>query len=361
MKGSRPPALLSLIDRSRNILWLQRLVHSLWPGCCIAAVALLLLAVAHVTLAPVPVSVWLPCTLAPPLLAALWVALWRRPSAAGAAAELDRRGAYDDLLVTAWELLATPPLHRPAGADVVLQRASDLCPGIQLPPVGAERSAWRGRFAAVPLTLLLVALFLLQLPSSRQPAWPQHHSIAGTTTGGDRRQPATAAGGNSEGPQTAAATTTNAPLSRPPAVAAAPERAAPAQGIPPMAATPASPGNVIDQPGALPATPTRKTAGSGNTDQDGAAPLTDQGRAAGGEIAVHYQDIARDIPAAGEQAIAGTGSAGLTDARIAQTDAVPPNHANISAQRLPAPYANRFSLSQRVQISAYFDRLEEMR
>ena len=99
----------------------------------VVAIGLLLAAAVHIWVALVPASVWLPLALAPPALVTLYGLLWQRPSLAAAAAQLDRLGKYHNLLITAWEVLATPPERRLAGAHVVLRQARDLSARIAVP------------------------------------------------------------------------------------------------------------------------------------------------------------------------------------------------------------------------------------
>lgn len=352
-------ALVSLVRRTRNRMWRQRLLQSLWRGSWVAAAVLLILAIIHVAIVPVTMPVWLPCALVPPVLAALPVVLLRRPSAASAAAELDRRGAHDDLLLTAWEMLAMPPDERPLGARVVLHQAGAICPGIQPPQAESAMTPWRGRYGAIPLTALIVALFLLQLPTPRAPA-PIGDNNVSAPTGGSRVQPTAAAERFQPQEQPGTDTAANARAHRQDTlVASAGDTAAegtriPVEGDPPAGA------DAADSRDAAPSAADGADADPTEPDVDGgSAPVSQPGEAAGELAATAYADIERAGSADSGQSIAGTQGAGLSGALPDMADPAPESRAANVGQRLPAPYTNRFSLTQRLQIRAYFDRLED--
>lgn len=354
MSDSPSTALLSLAQRVRNIIWRQRIIASLWYGCLIAAITLSLLALVHVAVAAVPVVLWLPCLLVPPALSALRSALWHRPSCAESTAELDRLGGYDELLVSAWDVLETPPRARPASAGIVLRQASAVCQDIQLSPVRTALSPWGRRYGQLPPILLLVTLFLFQLPTARLPEEPQLHKPASGLLQGYYPPQASATIRPTQDPATAAG----------PAASA---RTEPGPG------TPISPASKPSETGQL-AGETEASDSAGQVESAvagqeaapvrsgkelGAAPGARREDSLGAAAEATFAEIARGNPGAAQRTIAGTGGSGLIAAQPAQTDPTGVHSAGVAAQHAPAHYANRFSLPQRLQIRAYLERLED--
>lgn len=361
MNAVHPHALPRLVRHTRNTLWRRRVLRAAWQGCGVAAIALLALAAVHLAWRPVPLSAWLPCLLLPPLLAMSRAALWQRPGAAEAAAELDRQGACDDLLITAWELLARPATARPATAALVLHRADELCSRVRLVPGEAPLSAWRGRYAAAPVTALLIALFLLQLPTSPAPVPARENSTArlpGGAAGPWWPQPdGTRAAAAAQAPASSDDSTAGAPATRPVAASGPPGGEATVRAADPAAGNGAHSTAVVAGPDPAGAIDTGAAPGDAHPQRGG--PQTG-GDAAGGRVATGYEDIPRGGKESSRRLVAGTDSGALDAPQSARLDPQPViARAATAAQRLPAAYSNRFSHAQRAQISAYFDRLEE--
>lgn len=352
--------LLSLIHRTRNRLWGRRLLQALWYGCCLGAFSLLLSALVHTLFAPVPVAVWLPCLTIPVLLMVLRAALRQRPTCANAAMELDRGGAHDDLLVSAWEMLAIVPGKRPAGAGPVLRRADDVCTRIDLPGVLTTPSPWLGRYRSLPWIVMIVALFLLQLST------PHFHGQLpdGTSTGyagsaepwsrSVTRDNLSGQPSNNEGtvsgdwPPGPEAVTETSPVET-----SVRERV--------LSAVNTTTGTVVEA--------ARDTAVSGGAGaQDAAAAGGDEnpasrgppaGQAPADTVAQHFEDIARSHGTDPARAISTTGSTGFSEQPNSPGDAPWAVPVTAAAKARGVAHNNLFSLTQRLQIQAYFESLEE--
>jgi hypothetical protein len=224
-------------------------------------------------------------------------------------------------------------------------------------------SPWRGRYGALPATGLIVALFLLQLPTPQLPAGSRdHHSVAGTGNGSNRQPRAAATQVPAPSAPPAADTAASAQTAGRAAVANPPARLAAVQSedlsateetvLAGAGLTPGS--DALPSAGAEPEASSRRSV----SDNTGAID-TRPGGSADDMAAAQYQDISRNKPAGSGRKIAGAGAADLSTPRADPGEPPGASSTYIAAQRLPASYINRFSLQQRSQITAYFARLED--
>lgn len=116
-----------LVARVHRALWLGRMLSGLERGLVMSALLAVPMVIVHVWLFPVPPTLSL-CLLGLPSIAAVLAAvLFRRPSRERAAAELDRRLAAADLLVSAWDVAIGGKAARSANAGLIHQQAVTLC------------------------------------------------------------------------------------------------------------------------------------------------------------------------------------------------------------------------------------------
>ena len=362
--------LVSLIHRTRNALWCQRLNQSLWYGVCFTAITLLLAGAVHIALSRVSTLAWMALAMAPPLLAVLHVLFWQRPSSQYAAGVLDRRGSYNNLLVTAWEVLAIPRSQRSAGAEVVLRQAMDLSPEISIPVARAASSSWQGRYSVAPWGLMAIAIFLLQLPTQHSEGVTQSRTAAGYVAGGSgQRLQSLVAGGRQLDDHADAASASRVQSVRPEPTVQSPG------SNPPASAT--TPGENIVAVDAIATRPEEQNpladipmpvAGKSATEQprvsDKAALKREKGKpvsdGSGEQKGLQFESFARYTSGAAQQTIAGSGSVEFATPDAASLDTGSASGRGIHIEPGSVPYTNRFSLPQRLQIRSYYNHLEEL-
>ena len=359
MNGTDHAILLPLIHRTRNRLWGRRLLQTLWYGFCLGVCLLFLLALVHILVTAIPVYVWLPCLTLPGLLMAFWAALRQRPTCADAAMELDRNGKHDELLVSAWEMLAMAPGKRPAGAGPVLLRADEVCAQIDLPGVLTPSSPWQGRFSSLPWILMIIAFFLLQLsthgfhrqlPDQASTGYAQvdgrgmRHIAGGYPTPDSSNRDASISEKRQGDPASTYETAANntsvqVPMEKVGGSADAAAKNKPGSELQSGSSAQGAVQDGEDSGIALPPKP----AISSTTDQ----------------AVTRFEDISRIASADASRAISTTGNAGFREHHNSPGDAHQAEPMNIAARPRGVNHNNLFSLSQRLQIQTYFDSLEE--
>lgn len=351
--------LISLIHRTRNRLWVRRLLQTLWYGFCLGVCLLFLLALVHILVTAIPVYVWLPCLTLPGLLMAFWAALRQRPTRADAAMELDRNGQHDELLVSAWEMLAMAPGERPAGAGPVLLRADEVCARIDLPGVLTTSSPWQGRFSSLPWILMIVAFFLLQLsthgfhrqlPDQASTGYAQvdgrgmRHIAGGYPTPDSSDREASISEKRQRDPASTYETAPNntsvqVPMEK---VGGSADATAKIQSGSELQSGSSAQGAMQDgEDSDIALSP--EPAISSTTDQ----------------AVTRFEDISRVGSADPSRAISATGNASFREQPTSPVDAQQARPITIAARPRGVNHNNLFSLSQRLQIQAYFDSLEE--
>lgn len=366
MDEARTP-FTALVQRARRILWGQRLRRSLWCSLWVSALSMLLLGAIHTGLAGVSPQLWMSLALVPPLLSVVYTLLWQRPTGEFVAAELDRRGDYDNLLITAWEALALSRSQRSAAAIVVLQEAENLSPQIRIPDGPAINSNWQTRFRVAPWGLIAIAVFLLQLPTQPDRDMAQYMDAAahfgnGSGNVGDVRFGSTMSLDQQQADQSEAASVSGkyAPQlafsEQPPTDGSANSKDGKLDVIASSPDEQRSPGNKR-----IHATGERSMTQSENA---GASRPDRQESAAGGEenslLSLQFEPVARQAAGAAEQTISGSSSITLSTTTIARANAGSATAGGVAIKPGSAPYDNRFSLSQRLYIKSYYRSLETM-
>lgn len=158
--------LLVLMRRARLSLWQWRARQDLWCGLCVASLILLPAGLVHLLHSAVAPAWWVPLAAAGPLLALAHALFRRRPALQDTAAALDRESACHNLLASAWEAHNQSPAERSAGARAVLQRVERSAQGAHVPASWTTLPRWYGRITFLPWPILLAGVFLLQLPGA---------------------------------------------------------------------------------------------------------------------------------------------------------------------------------------------------
>jgi hypothetical protein len=359
--------LVTLVKRTRTLMWRQRLLQSLWYSSAVVSIGLLLAAAVHIRVAVVPASVWLPLALAPLALVTLYVLLWQRPSLAAAAAQLDRLGEYHNLLNTAWEVLGTPPERRLAGAHIVLCQARDLSARIAVPVSQLTSSSWQGRYGVGPWAVISIAVFALQL-QVQQPVgvvlsagtagylaadadWRRASELAENSPPADGQSPVFQSRGQQDmRPDSISALAGGQP----------PPDAALEGGLASDALRPGSSGTRKLGDASV-GNETPKAIESVGGEHEFGAEKSFPGIDESGEIVtlgLQFEGFSRSTTTP-NSTIAGAGSVslGTAHARALDKRAIPGK--SIARAGVAAAYNNHFSLAQRLQIRAYFDHLED--
>lgn len=181
MTSAECPKLQAYLSRVRLRIWIDGVVLLLARALWWSAAILLGGGLVSVFAGGVSWQLGLLAALAP-MVIALVLAAFRRPSIETAAVIADRALGFGDLLVSAWDQLGTARGRRPAARDLVLQqaeRAAETAPS----PLARLQPRPRSQRWLVPLALALAGLFLQLTPEG-----PNAPAVSGTGSAGEPGQ-----------------------------------------------------------------------------------------------------------------------------------------------------------------------------